>query len=72
MNVNAMKAHPCASIAFLASMRGNYSLIMCFQVKLKGGIVLAPALKFAVGAQLARAKSRRREFTSRFWFLISK
>lgn len=36
MNVNAMKAHPCASIALLASMRGNYSLIMCFQVKLKG------------------------------------
>jgi len=30
---------------------------MCFQVKLKGGIVLAPALKFAVGAKLARAKS---------------
>jgi len=38
MNVNAMKAHPCASIALLASMRGNYSLIMCLQVKSKGEI----------------------------------
>jgi len=36
MNVNAMNAHPCASIAFLESMRSNYSLIMCLQVKLKG------------------------------------
>lgn len=38
-------------------MRGNYSLIMCLQVKLKGEVVLAAALKLAVGAQLARAKS---------------
>ena len=36
-------------------MRGNYSLIMCFAGE--GGNVLAAALKLAVGAKLARAKS---------------
>ncbi len=38
MSVNAMKAHPCASIAFLASMRGNYSLIICFAGEVEGGL----------------------------------
>lgn len=36
MNVNAMKAHPCASIAFLTSMRGNYSLIIFFAGEVEG------------------------------------